>query len=98
MTYPDNHSLIRHHMITLTTPDGVAQYMPREQWEAVVAERDEYRRVLALISAWRLDSGTRNAQLDALLRRVGEDYDSARAMHDLVAWARDHRTQSGDPS
>ncbi len=91
MTYPDNHPAIRDHLITLTTPDGTAQYMPREQWEAVVAERDEYRRVLALISAWRLDSGTRDAQLDALLRRIGEDYDSARTIRGLVAWARDHK-------
>lgn len=62
--------------------------MPREQWEAVVEQRDEYRRVLALISAWRLSSGTRDPQLDALLRRVGEDYDSARAASNIIEWAR----------
>lgn len=88
MAYPDNHPAVRDHVVTVTGPTGSAQYMPRDQWEKVVAERDEYRRILALISAWRLTSGTRDGDLDALLRRVGEDYDSARAMGDLVTQLR----------
>lgn len=88
MSYPDSHPVIRDNAVTITTPAGSTEYMPRGEWETAVAERDEYRRVLALISAWRLDSGTRDGQLDALLSRVGESYDSARAMQSLVAWAR----------
>lgn len=88
MTYPDSHPVIRDNAVTLVTPSGTSEYMPRSEWEKAAAERDEYRRVLALISAWRLDSGTRDSHLDALLSRVGESYDSARAMQSLVAWAR----------
>lgn len=91
MSYPDSHPVIRENAITISTPTGSVEYMPRSEWEKAAAERDEYRRVLALISAWRLDTGTRDSQLDALLRRVGEDYDSARAMQSLVAWARENR-------
>lgn len=86
--YPDSHPDIRKDLVTVTTPAGTTEYMPREAWETVVAQRDEYRRTLALISAWRLDSGVRDRTLDVLLEQAGEDYDSARAMRDLIAEVR----------
>ncbi|WP_299091893.1 hypothetical protein [uncultured Microbacterium sp.] len=94
-TYPDNHPTIRDNVITIAAPAGSTQYMPRSEWEKAAAERDEFRRVLALISAWRLDTGTRDPQLDTLLERVGESYDSARAMQSLIAWSRTELSTKG---
>lgn len=40
-------------------------------------ERDTYRQTLAMVSAWRILSGTRDAELDRILESVGEDYEAA---------------------
>lgn len=88
MAYSDSHPVIRDNLVTVTSPAGADEYVRREALEKVLAERDEYRRVLALISAWRLDTGTQDSRLDALLLRIGEDYESARAVRDVVLWAR----------
>lgn len=94
MTYPDNHPEVRENVVTVTTPDGAVQYMPREMWDKAVVDRDEYRRVLAMISVWRLSSGVRDPHLDRLLGNVGETYDTARAMAGLIDdWSHEQQEQ-----
>lgn len=84
--YPDTHPVLQGHTLTIEQ-DGVStKWVTRELWERTVAERDEFRRVLAFISAWRLSSGTRDCALDRLLSRVGEDYDTARAIRGVMEW------------
>ena len=89
-TYPDVHPLLRDHLVTLTLPgeDQPRQYMPRDEFEKVATHRDDLRRTLALISAWRLDSGTRDPALDRLLASVGESYTQARATASVIAGVR----------
>lgn len=101
--YPDSHPAVREHVVKVALPGGeLREYMPRDELERVVAERNHYRRVLALISAWRLDSGVRDLDLDRLLARVGEGYDEARATAGVIAsvreWARTQPTEQEDQS
>lgn len=97
--YPDNYPTIRDHVVKVTLPgeQSPREFIPRDQWEEVAAERGEFRRVLALISAWRLDSGVRDPALDRLLATVGEDYAQARAVASVIAGVREWgRAQSTD--
>lgn len=54
--YPDNHSYLRKHLVTVTLPGGEqAQYVPRAAFETMAKERDELRRALAIVNvAYRL--------------------------------------------
>lgn len=71
-TYPDSHPELKDALATITTATSTVRYVTREAWERVAAERDEYRRVLALISAWRVQGRIHSEHLDRLLARVGE--------------------------
>ena len=88
--YPDTHPDVRDHLVRVSLP-GQSQtqnFMPLAMWQEAVAERDEWRRLLALIAAewW---AGTRDPQqIEMLLRKAGETPESARAMAELIAWAR----------
>jgi hypothetical protein len=100
MTYPDTHPDLRD-LVTVTHAGQTRQYVPRESWEAIAAERDEYHRVLAMISAWRLSpAGVRDPHLDQLLARVGETYKQAHATAEVINWAierdKEGATGSGD--
>lgn len=86
--YPDDHPVLRGHLLSIVQNGQAAQYVSRELWEETAAERDELRRVLMFISAWRLTSGTCDTELDQLLARVGEDYSTARAALSVINWAR----------
>jgi Ni/Co efflux regulator RcnB len=88
--YPDRHPDLRDHLVRVFMPgdDDPHEYMPRDQWEQVAKERDEYRRTLAFISVWRLQTGLRDPDLDQLLLRVGEDYDQARATASVIEGVR----------
>ncbi|WP_100514369.1 hypothetical protein [Mycobacteroides abscessus] len=83
--YPDTHPAIRDHRITITQGNIRREYICRELWEETAAERDEFRRILALISALRVSANIRHQQLDDLLVNVGEDYASAKTMARLIA-------------
>ncbi|OHU12834.1 hypothetical protein [Mycobacteroides chelonae] len=86
--YPDDHPLVRDHRLSIVQDGETTEYVTRDLWEETVAQRDEFRRVLSFISAWRLSSHTHDAELDRLLALVGEDYQSARAMAGLINWGR----------
>lgn len=84
--------------ITLTSQDGaVSRYVPMDAHLALMDERDEYRRVVALINALRRAEGMNfqlagladfERQMVRLLGRVGEDDVSGDAMRALVAAVR----------
>lgn len=82
--YPDRHPEIRDHLLRIEVAGETREYIARPVWETAAAQRDDYRRVLALISAWRLQSDTRDASLDRLLESVDETYRSARATAGLI--------------
>lgn len=82
--YPDNHSIIRENLVTVTQNGETAEYMPREVWESTAAERDEFRRVLAFINAWRVKNQIRDEELTRLLASVGEDDGTGRALAGLI--------------
>lgn len=86
--YPDDHPILRDHLVSIVQNGKATEYVSRELWEETAAERDELRRVLAFISAWRLTSRTCDVELDRLLARVGEDYGTARAALSVINWAR----------
>ena len=96
--YPDDHPILRDHRLSIVQNGQTTEYVTRDLWEATAAERDEFRRVLAFISAWRLTSYTRDAELDRLLARVGEDYGSARAMQGVIEWARSEAARNAATS
>lgn len=50
MTYPDSHPVLAGR-ITITTPEGETQYVPREDFEQILAERDDLRRALTITAA-----------------------------------------------
>lgn len=88
--YPDSHPVLRENLMKQNLPGGgIREFVPRDLWEKTAAERDKYRRVLALIGAWRLDSGTRNPQLDKLLSSVGEDYENSQALKYIIDQVRE---------
>lgn len=88
--YPDRRPDLREHLVQVVLPGDNAphEYMPRDQWEKMAKERDEYRRALALISVWRLQAGLRDPDLDRILRGVGEDYPQARATASIIEGVR----------
>jgi hypothetical protein len=90
--------------LTITSEDGtVTRYIEVGRHLTLMDERDEYRRVCALVNAWRRTQGTnlRHAglsgaerELAQLLARVGEDDQSGDAMRSLVAAFRDGQFRS----
>lgn len=96
LRYPDDHPILRDHRLTIVQNGDSAEYVTRDLWEETVADRDELRRVLAYISAWRITSGTRDAELDRILKTVGEDYDTARANLGVIRWARSESAKRND--
>lgn len=98
--YPDTHPEIRDDLVTISTATGEQQLLPRQTWEKAAVQRDEFRRVIAMIGAWRIESGTQDDRLDALLASVGETRDSSRAVLGVIEWARSARQPSAgaDPA
>lgn len=72
--YPDRHPDLREHLVRVLLPgdDDPHEYMPRDQWETAAKERDENRRVLALISVWRLQAGAHQLAARSLAASPGE--------------------------
>lgn len=60
--YPDDHPLVRDHRLSIVQGGQTTEYVTRDLWEETVAQRDEFRRVLSFISAWRLSSHTHTTQ------------------------------------
>jgi hypothetical protein len=59
-----------------------------EDFMAVQKERDEYRRTLALINAWRIDRNRDEQRLTQLLEKAGFTFADAQAMVSLIASVR----------
>lgn len=79
---PDIHPLIRENLVTITTPEGSSEYVPREVFEKVVKERDDLNRTMAMISAEyfvgvELDIG-------ALLAREGHGAEQGEATASII--------------
>jgi hypothetical protein len=78
--------------LTLATPGGEPQtWVPLDLFQAVQNERDEFRRVLGLIGAWRSAGMESVNDLDRLLLRGGFDLAACRAVLDVVRWAAENR-------
>lgn len=74
---------------TITGPDGQQTLLvSADDFMAMQKERDDYRRAVGLINAWRIDPDRNESRLRALLASVGQDDGMARAMAGIVAWAR----------
>lgn len=72
--------------------DGEAQeWVHADDFMDVQKERDDYRRAMALVNAWRWSPDFVNGRvvvLDRLLTGVGFTMDDARAMNAIIAEAR----------
>lgn len=73
-------------VLTVATGGETKVYVAADRFMEVQKERDEYRRLLALINAWRITSGRTEAALTALLARVGEGADQAKATLEILRW------------
>lgn len=62
-------------------------YVTAAAFMEVQKERDEYRRVLALINAWRVGAARPEARLRQLLAGVGEGDAQGEATLDIIRWA-----------
>lgn len=92
----DLHSMIREHQLVMTAADGtVTRYVPREEWEKTETERGNLRRVLAFISAWRIEAGVHDPDLDRFLASVGETRDQGHAVASVLAGLREDLTTLG---
>lgn len=60
-----------------------------EDFMAVQKERDDLRRAVALISAWRVDPRRTTARLDNILAAVGQSREQGKAVLQIVHWARE---------
>ena len=79
-----------HHtaITTITGPDGAQTLLvSADDFMAMQKEGDDYRRVVGLINAWRIDPHRSETRLKALLAQVGQDDGMAQAMAGLIAWA-----------
>lgn len=73
---------------TITGPDGTQTLLvSADDFMAMQKERDEYRKVVGLINAWRIDPHRSETRLRTLLASVGQDDGAAHAMAGLIAWA-----------
>lgn len=70
-------------------PEGVEHTLvDAKAFMEVQRERDDYRRVCALVNAWRHRDIFDLPAIDRLLNSVGLTYDDARAMNGLIQWAK----------
>lgn len=87
--YPDNHPALAG-MVTVTSPEGTSQLVPRDAHEQVLAERDDLRRALGLAAAAHHFPGRTAAvaDVDAVLTRSGFDQATAEAFLGIIEQAR----------
>ena len=79
--------------LTFAPPGGAPQtWVPDDLFMQVQKERDEFRRVLGLIGAWRVDGMCSVNDLDRLLLRAGFDLDQCRAILGVLRWVRENPT------
>lgn len=74
--------------MTVTVDGEPREWVDADDFMAVQKERDDHRRVIALINAWRwspafVDRDSR--RLDALLAAAGESVQSGRAMLEILS-------------
>ena len=75
-------------LTTITGPDGTPTVLvSAADFMAMQRERDEYRKIVDLINAWRINPRRTEARLTALLAKVGQDDSKAEAMAGLIRWA-----------
>lgn len=76
--------------LDIAGPDGTTTYVTAQTFMEMQKERDDYRRTLALINAATLDRWVEPAgsKIRRLLDRAGFTVADARAMQDLIDWAR----------
>lgn len=85
-----------HHtpVTTITGPDGTATVLvSADAFMAMQKERDDYRRTLGLIAAWRVNPNRTLSQLGRILDSAGFDEGQGRAMLSVLAGVRDMRAQ-----
>lgn len=87
--YPDNHPALAE-MVTVTSPEGTVQLVPRDAHEQVLAERDDLRRALGVAAAAHHFPGRTAAvaDVDAVLARSGFDQAATEAFLGIVEQAR----------
>ena len=74
---------------TISDPDGMTQYLvDAVQFMEIQLERDNYRRALALINAWRLDPARDDRLLKKRLADAGFDDADGEAIRSLIASVR----------
>ncbi len=73
--------------------DGAAPdvYVDAAAFMQVQKERDEYRRLLALINAWRVGGARSEIRLRQLLMQAGEGDVQAEATLDIIRWVESQR-------
>jgi hypothetical protein len=74
-------------VMTITRDGQTEVYVAASAFMEVQRDRDEYRRILALVNAWRLSSVRSEHALRQLLMRVGEGDAQAEATLDIIRWA-----------
>lgn len=72
-------------------------WVPLDLFVEVQTERDDFRRALALINAWRVGGMESISTLVHLLRGVGFDFEDGRAILGLIRWSREQK-QTTDPA
>ncbi len=74
-------------ILTQTIGDETTEYVPREMFEALLVEKNEYRRALALVNvAYRL--GVETEAADRHLDALRETFAQAQATYGLIGSAR----------
>lgn len=87
----------KHTDVTVINPPGDITpivLVAAEDFMAVQKERDDLRRTVGLINAWRLSPGRSEIELDRLLKDAGQDLASAKAMLGILAWARENQADA----
>lgn len=72
----------------ITSPEGETVLVDAVAFMAMQKERDDLRRVVGLINAWRRTPGRSESRLEALLASVGLDDEAADAMRGVLAGIR----------
>jgi hypothetical protein len=73
-------------VMTMSRDGKPEVYVSASAFMEMQKKRDEYRRVLALINAWRVDPNRSERGLRQLLERVGEGDTQAEATLDIMRW------------
>ena len=85
----DNHPLLRNAVIMSGRDRQPCWYVPRQDFEAMVKERDELRKAVALLNvAIRIKDPRVSLDVRKILDSVGQGFDQAQATGSIILGAR----------